>query len=63
MSKDKLSNLLKQLNKEDLLSSKHIGLCNTNNRIRIFYGENYGITDIISDENGTEVKITIPFEK
>lgn len=63
MDEETLLNLQKQFQKEDLLSSKHIGLCNTNNRIRIFYGEDYGITEVISSENGTEVKITIPFEK
>lgn len=63
MSEDTLAKLLKQLKEEDLLSSRHIGLCNTNNRIRIYYGEGYGINSIDSNENGTTVTILIPYEQ
>ncbi len=40
-------------------SSFGFGLYNINRRIKLFYGEEYGIS-IDSDEGGTEIKITIP---
>ena len=62
MAEDTLKKLLKQLQEDDLLSSRHIGLCNTNNRIKIYYGEDFGVINITSDENGTTVQILIPYE-
>ena len=62
MTESTLKKLLIQLQEEDLLSSKHIGLCNTNNRIKIYYGDDFGITNIKSDENGTTVQILIPYD-
>lgn len=62
MAEDTLKKLLKRLQEDDLLSSRHIGLCNTNNRIKIYYGEDFGVTNIKSDENGTTVDILIPYD-
>lgn len=39
-----------------------IGLSNINRRIKLFYGENYGLSIASSVEGGTTVKITIPME-
>lgn len=60
MSKEKLQSVIAQL-KTPVKNSEHgIGLYNTNNRIRLFYGQEYGIT-IRSKENfGTCVTVSIP---
>ena len=42
-------------------SSYGIGLCNINRRIKLAYGEEYGI-EIFSNLNGTEVDIRIPLQ-
>lgn len=40
--------------------SNHVGLKNVNLRIKLLFGDDYGISDIKSDCNGTTVKIKIP---
>lgn len=42
---------------------RHIGLCNVNNRIRLMYGEPYGIRIESRVGTGTTVRITLPEKK
>lgn len=60
MSKETLKDVTAHLELPSKNSEHGIGLFNTNNRIRLFYGQEYGIT-IKSKENfGTCVTVTIP---
>lgn len=60
MSRETLKYVTDHLETPVLNSEHGIGLFNTNNRIRLFYGQEYGIT-IKSKENfGTCVTVTLP---
>ena len=48
--------------KNEILHTEHIGLANINSRIRLVFGEPYGIT-ITSSENGSDVQLVIPMIK
>ncbi len=61
ISKEQIKNLEKTF-KVDTFPSKHIGMYNVQKRIKLMYGEEYGI-DISSDSKYTYVTITIPFEQ
>ncbi len=61
ISKEQIRNLEKTF-KVDIFPSKHIGMYNVQKRIKLMYGEEYGI-DISSDSTYTYVTITIPFEQ
>lgn len=59
--KDKLMRINQALEnelREDYESS--IGLMNVNSRIKIYYGQSYGIKIISEEGQGTEVKLTFP---
>ena len=43
-----------------LLETDHIGIRNVNERLKLFFGEEYGLTLTSSSECGTEVTIRIP---
>lgn len=60
MDDDMLENLWERINQDDILDGRHIGLCNVNNRLKLFYGEEYGIKEINSDLCGTTVHIALP---
>ncbi len=63
MSKEELRMVIAHLNTPVKDSEHGIGLYNINNRIHLFYGQEYGIT-IKSKENfGTCVTVTIPLYK
>lgn len=63
MSKEKLLEVIVHLNTPVKDSDHGIGLYNINNRIHLFYGNEYGIT-IKSKENlGTCVTVTIPLHQ
>ena len=59
---EKLAEIKEQLKSTFQDYSKHIGIRNVNQRIKLIYGKEYGL-DINSDENGTVVKIRIPKDK
>ena len=61
ISKEKIKTLEKTF-KTDIFPSNHIGMYNVQKRIKLMYGEEYGI-NITSDSNFTYVTLTIPFEK
>ncbi len=57
--KQKLASIRKSLKEPyDNYSSSHIGMRNVNERIKLVYGKNYGVT-VDSDESGTKVTIKI----
>lgn len=43
--------------------SEHCGLYNVNRRIKLMYGEHFGLDIISSHQEGTSVKIVLPFHK
>lgn len=53
ISKERLQELF-------VLETDHIGIRNVNERLKLFFGEQYGLTLISSVECGTEVTIRIP---
>lgn len=61
-----LTNINKRLNlgayeTEQQNSNTSIGIVNVHNRIKLYYGEKYGLEISVSKSGGTKVKITIPF--
>ncbi len=66
MSEERLTKLRRKLNREvDTLSlikekGNGIALSNVNNRLKILYGEDFGVTASSTQGVGTEIEITIP---
>lgn len=60
MSAETLHDLRKKLETPHLNPSKNIGLYNINQRIRLCYGHEYGISVESTKGNGTKVSLTIP---
>lgn len=60
MDEEKLEEVRHTLNDFDNLDRTHIGICNVNQRIRIKYGENYGVTINSRIDRGTTVTIKLP---
>lgn len=58
LSKDKLIEIRKNLKKDNV--TNHIGLYNINRRIKLYYGEKYGIKILSRKGRGTLVKIVLP---
>lgn len=56
---EKLEEIREQLKINDMPHKEHIGLCNVNTRIKLVFGEKYGVK-IYSDDKGTSVYIHIP---
>lgn len=59
MTFETLTKLQNTLLSEDVTGNNHIGLFNVNQRIKLFYGEDYG-AKITSDQSGTIVTIIFP---
>ncbi len=57
---DKLRALLAKLEKNDTSSGKSIGLTNVNKRIKMYHGEQYGLTVETTFGHGTAIRITLP---
>ena len=57
---DKLRELLAKLEKNDTSSGKSIGLTNVNKRIKMYHGEQYGLTVETAPGRGTAIRITLP---
>lgn len=55
----KLAELSSELEEDYMFGGSHVGLKNINQRIKLIYGNEYGVK-IKSDENGTIVTIIIP---
>lgn len=61
ISEEKLTQIQNELASDIPPSSKHIGLGNVNQRIRLIYGSAYGVT-LQSGPDGTAVTIFIPYQ-
>lgn len=59
MTKEERDRLQRQL-EEEIDSGKNIGMANVSQRIRLFYGEQYGIWISSIEGEGTEVEILLP---
>ena len=58
LSKDELMEIRKNLKKDNV--TNHIGLYNVNRRIKLHYGEKYGVKILSRKGRGTLVKIVLP---
>ena len=56
MTQEQVDNILKK----ELTDSKGIGVKNVNDRIKIYFGDEYGITVMSELDEGTTIKIKIP---
>ena len=41
-------------------ANKHIGIKNSHLKLKLLFGDDYGVTELLSNENGTYVKLTLP---
>ena len=60
MDEEKLAEVIHNLNDFDNLDRTHIGICNVNQRIKLQYGESYGVTIESTPGCGTKVTIRLP---
>jgi len=59
IAEDILTQITDKLNSNEIIETKHIGIVNVNNRIKLIYGEEYGCS-IITSSNGTTISIKQP---
>lgn len=58
------SEIIEKLNSKDPEQLKgHIGFCNVDTIIRLYYGENYGVSASRIPEGGTKVHMTLPITR
>lgn len=62
ITKERLEEIRKNLNDRAYNTQKHIGIKNVHERVRLLYGDNYGV-EIVSDKFGTQVMINIPIKR
>lgn len=62
MNPDKIASILSN-ETEEYLGLNSIGVANTNRRIKLYLGDDFGVTYISAPGQGTIVKITIPIQK
>lgn len=60
MSPSQVEAVNQQMQKDMITESRHIGLSNVNQRIKLSFGEEYGV-NIQSDMNGTTVTVVFPY--
>lgn len=60
ISKAKLAELLEKLERNDTSSGKSIGLTNVNKRIKMYHGEQYGLSVKTAKGKGTDISIILP---
>jgi two-component system sensor histidine kinase YesM len=60
ISQDKLKDIKEMLNDFDTLDRTHIGVCNVNQRIKLQYGEAYGMVMESQEGQGTKVMLKMP---
>lgn len=61
LSESKVIELNKQMHEDMITESKHIGLSNVNQRIKLYFGDEYGIIIESSMRMGTNVSIKFPY--
>ena len=60
MNEEELEKLTKQLRVSTVIGSRHIGMCNVDQRLKLVFGEEYGLSLSHSEEGG--LCITIHFK-
>lgn len=60
MSKEKLQEIRESLTDFETLDRTHIGVSNVEQRLKLQYGEEYGLTLTSEENNGTKVMLKIP---
>ena len=60
IEREGLEEIQKELSEENADTSKHVGTLNTNARIRLFYGKEYGVSIESCIEDGTTVILRLP---
>ncbi len=60
MDEEQMQNVIHSLNEVEDTFGQHIGLKNVHQRIKLYYGEDYGITINSTFRKGTRVEITLP---
>ena len=60
MTKEKQQELMQQMNDFENLDRTHIGVCNANQRIRLKYGEKYGVAFETEPGKGTKMILKLP---
>ena len=60
MSPSQVESINEQMQKDMITESRHIGLSNVNQRIKLSFGEEYGV-NIQSDMSGTTVTVIFPY--
>ena len=63
MSREQLADVTRYLNDFENLDRTHIGICNVNQRIKLRFGEEYGVTIKSTENKGTRVEIRMPLVK
>lgn len=61
MEPERLAQITSALRTKDPMANQHIGVKNVNDRIRLHYGERYGIVIDSKHRSGTVVRIRLPF--
>lgn len=62
MTEEELQRLIKRMNLKEISTGESIGLHNIYQRIKLFYGDDYGIHITSEPMKGTDVKITLPID-
>lgn len=60
---EQLKKIRQELRKPDVDTSRHVGIINTNARIRLYYGGEYGVTIESRTGDGTTVTMLLPAQK
>jgi two-component system sensor histidine kinase YesM len=60
MDEETLHEITRYINDFDNLDRTHIGICNVNQRIKLKFGDKYGVDFDSTKDIGTKVKITMP---
>lgn len=63
MSKEQLISIKENMNDFDNIDRTHIGISNVNERIKLSYGNQYGVTVFSKEDEGTRVEISMPMEE
>lgn len=59
ISEDTLTSIIESL-ENDEYAHKHIGIKNSHLKLKLLFGDEYGVTEIRSSNTGTYIRITIP---
>ncbi|MDO5520326.1 MAG: histidine kinase [bacterium] len=63
IGQDRLQSIRKQLKEDSFSENAHSNLCNINQRIKLLYGDQYGVTLESKQGEGTTVVIAVPLEQ